>query len=322
MIDYTIFYKSSVSLEAGGGLEGSWDVFISAYNSSERVRLVYEKVSALRKYWLLHPEYCYSEAEHPTERSYSTPPCDEGTFITGFFEELNEPIVGQSICIDITGFMRPHLMFLLLYLRTMGATRVDVLYSEPVRYAKKEKTSFSDEVVQEVRQVAGFEGSHVIDTNSDLLVLGTGYDHALIAHVAEYKDNARKVQIFGLPSLAADMYQENVIRAHRASESVGGGLRQAPDNFFAPANDPFVTAAVLSRIVADHTFSRGLCNLYLCPVGTKVQALGFAVYYLTELQGRPASIIFPFCQTYTRETSKGVSRVWKYTIELAVCASA
>ena len=86
--------------------------------------------------------------------------------------------------------------------------------------------------------------------------------------------------------------------------------------FFAPANDPFVTASVLQSIVKDLEKHESLSNLYLCPVATKAQLIGFTLYYLKECQNLPVSIVFPFCESYAKETSTGLTRTWKYTIEL------
>ena len=87
-------------------------------------------------------------------------------------------------------------------------------------------------------------------------------------------------------------------------------------SFFAPANDPFVTAAVLQEIVKGLVTRNRLTNLYLSPLATKPQVLGFGLFYLTEWRNAPASLIFPFCQTYERETSAGIARIWKYTVDL------
>jgi len=88
--------------------------------------------------------------------------------------------------------------------------------------------------------VAGFEGSHNNDSSKDILLIGVGYDHKLASHVMLVKDSADVFQLQSLPSLSADMYQESIIRLHDAS------LRE--DNvIFACANDPYVTAAVLSE---------------------------------------------------------------------------
>jgi hypothetical protein len=52
------------------------------------------------------------------------------------------------------------------------------------------------------------------------------------------------------------MYQENVLNAFKAEDAVGVNKSTDFDSFFAPANDPFVTATVLSEVVAKR--NRGL----------------------------------------------------------------
>ncbi|MEA3277903.1 MAG: hypothetical protein U9Q81_21985, partial [Pseudomonadota bacterium] len=220
-----------------------------------------------------------------------------------------------NVCVDITGFMRPHLLFLLLFFQVSGFKKVDFLYAEPGQYRRQEDTTFSDEDVTEVRQVEGFEGQHSADTSKDLLVLGTGYDHALISQVAKNKDHARKAQILGLPSLMPDMYQENVLRVQRAAEAVGVHVREARASRFAPANDPFVTAAVLRDIIEEERSIAGLSNLYLSPLGTKAQALGFGLYFVNECRGEATSLLFPFHRNYSAETSIRCGTVWLYRVE-------
>ena len=61
---------------------------------------------------------------------------------------------------------------------------------------------------------------------------------------------------------------------------------------------------------------KDITNLYLCPLATKAQALGFTIYYLTECKEKEVSMIYPICHSHSRETSKGVSRIWKYVVEL------
>lgn len=182
-------------------------------------------------------------------------------------------------------------------------------------YSKREQTRFSDEAVVEVRQVAGFEGTHVPDTSNDYLIIGAGYDYALIAQVAENKELSKKIQIFGLPSLRADMYQENVLRAFLAEEAIGRNTADPANSYFAPANDPFATAQTLREIVARIGARRPITNLYLSPLATKPQVLGFAIYFLGDCRNTPTSVIFPFCEAYDQETSSGVSRIWRYTVE-------
>jgi hypothetical protein len=314
MDDYTISYKTKLS--PSGPWSEKWDLFVSAYNDSDRVKKVFDLADAPEKHWLIHPEYAYAPNAYPTSGKVFAPgPGDEAEFLHFYFSQVGSSLAGAKICVDCTGMMRPHLMLLLSFMVAHGVNRFDVLYSEPGQYAKAEKTSFSG-APKEVRSVLGFEGVHTTDTSKDLLIIGSGYDHQLIRGVAEYKKSARKVQLLGLPSLRPDMYQENVLRAHNAEEALGQGGVSGQRDFFAPANDPFVVASVLQGIVKAAKTKAQLTNLYLCPTATKPQALGFALFYVTECQGKAVSMIFPFANSYNPETTKGLSRVWKYTLEL------
>ena len=101
----------------------------------------------------------------------------------------------------------------------------------------------------------------------------------------------------------------------KAADAIGTNKTFDIDRFFAPANDPFITAATLSEIVRLRERHGPITNLYLSPLATKPQALGFALYYLAECVGKNASILFPISTRYERETSTGLSRVWKYTVQ-------
>jgi hypothetical protein len=316
MIDYTIFYKRELPVTGLWPPGNEWDTLLSAYTDAERVRLLFDRVPAAEKHWLVFPEYAYAPADSLPAGAFQYLGRNEAEFIQAFWERMPPDIATKRICVDTTGFIRPYLLFLLRWFVEKGVRRFDALYTEPVRYADGAKTSFSDEAVTEVRQVVGYEGQHVTDTSHDVLIIGAGYDDKLIAEIAEHKDQARKIQVFGLPSLRADMYQENVLRAHRAESAVGTPIHDESSNFFAPANDPFVTAAVLQEIVNGLRQRQRITNLYLSPLATKAQLLGFSLYYLTECRNAAVSVLFPFCAAYARETTKGLTRIWKYTIEL------
>ena len=309
MVDYSIYYRTTLPL-GDPRAQDSWDLFLSAFNSSERVSSVYRRVTAGRKDWLVFPEYEYRKSEWPKGRCFTQPAGNESEFIQNFFSSVPLDLGRASICIDITGFIRPHLIFLTKFLFSVGVKRFDVLYSEPVSYRKKELTQFSCGGAGEVRQVAGYEGVHSTHTSHDLLIIGSGYDSDLIVRVANHKESAKKIQVLGLPSLRADFYQQNELRAALAEEAVG----EAPVHF-ASASDPFSTAALLREIVRVNSRQNPITNLYLAPLGTKVQVLGFCLFYLFERENTACSIIFPFAPRYDRETTVGLSRVWKYTVE-------
>jgi hypothetical protein len=316
-VDYTIFYKSSLDPAGGWAAEHTWDVFISAFNANERVRRVYEAAQAQRKLWIVHSEYGFAFEERPATGAVfvASDGMREDDCIQAFLEDQCPAVGAGTLCIDISGFMRPHLMFLLRVLAERGVRRFDALYSEPVQYLRRELTEFAQGSVTDVRPVAGFEGLHQpsMGADEDLLIIGAGYEHHLMRHVANAKTNTRKLQLLGFPPLQADFYQENVLNAHRAAEAISATNENHP--LFAPANDPFVTAAVLQETVTAQR-RKGAKNIYLCPLSSRPQALGFALYHLYEAREEPVSIIFPFATRYARETTTSISRIWKYQIEL------
>lgn len=316
MIDYTIFYKQPLPVSDALSSQENWDLFISAYVPNERTTYVFDKVNAKNKQWLIFPEYNFDTTEHPSGVVYCGAVDDEATFISGFWNSLPSNVQDLRICIDITGFIRPYLIYLVRWLQEKYITTFDAIYSEPVQYQRQELTEFSGDIVKEVRQVAGFEGTHTTDISNDVLIIGVGYEDNLISHVAESKAKATKLQLIGFPSLRADMYQQNVLCVQRAEESLGGKVDDENRTFFAPANNPFVAASAVRDIVNSWNAHSSITNLYLCPLSTKAHVLGFAIYYLMERRDTATSIIFPFEERYSPNTSKGISRIWKYTVEL------
>ncbi len=61
---------------------------------------------------------------------------------------------------------------------------------------------------------------------------------------------------------------------------------------------------------------RPLTNLYLASLGTKPQALGFALYFVTERLDTPTSVLFPYAESYARETTKGIARIWHFDVQV------
>ena len=316
MKDYTIFYKCELPIHEAWDTDQQWDILISAYVPNDRVKTVFTKAPATQKRWLVFPEYNYSNEDYPSGDVFDRSAEGEAAFISDFWATLPSDASNLRICVDISGFIRPYLIFLVRWMFEREVKSFDAIYSEPVQYHERELTEFSSDVVKEVRQVAGCEGTHIPDIAKDILIIGAGYEDNLIAHVAENKAKATKLQLIGFPSLRADMYQENVLRVRRAEESLGGTVDDEVHTFFAPANDPFVAASVLQEIVDHWKATKGITNLYLCPLSTKAHVLGFTLFYLTELRNTAASIIFPIEEKYSQNTSRGIARIWKYTVEL------
>lgn len=290
-----------------------WDVFISAFNDSRRVKSVFSDVTASRKIWVMLPEYGYQQHEQPNHSEIiALTSRREADQISQLINSLG-PLEDKRICVDITGFMRPQILFLIYFLTKIGITKFDAVYTEPEQYGRKEDTKFSEDV-EIVRQVDGYEGVHTDEVANDLLIVGVGYDDGLVSRVAGDKDGAKLFQLLSLPSLSADMYQESILRLDKASLAIDPALEDR--TFFAPANDPFVVASELSQKFKQLRGTYPIGNIYLSPLATKPQALGFALFFLHELTSAPASIIFPFSNNYSRETSKGIGRSWVYEMHL------
>lgn len=311
MIDYTYQYRSILKLEDLSSI--SWDIFVSAYNPCDRVRNVFDKVQAKRKDWLIHNEYKLPLGDIP-DMSFRSPSRREDEFMIEYFETLGEEgiVTAKRFCIDVTGFMRPHMLFLVRLLFEKGLRKFDVLYTEPGQYAERDSTKFSSDDVELVREIAGYEGYGNRPPENDVLIVNAGYEDRRVAEVADEKEKARKFVIYGLPSLKADMYQQSVLRTRAAYDALGDGHRTA----FAPANDPFATATVLSKLISDESKKKPISNLFLAPLATKPQALGFGLYYLAEGINTATSIIYPFSAAYQADASTGMGRIWLYSIEL------
>jgi len=314
---YLLFEKERLRLDKSW--KPKWDLFVSAPDESARVTSVDDRVRARLRIRVALPEYGYSDDEcqrlgitHRPEGG------NEAEIIDNLLSSLDASVElsSASLVIDITGLIGHYVMVLVAQLARRGVTTFDVLYAEPIRYVRSEATLFSDQAVMIVRQVAGYEGIHVPDTSDDLLVLGVGYEDRLMAEVANHKDHARKVQVFGLPSLRADMYQESVLRASRIADAVGAEASHPRHFRFAPAYDPFVTAGTIAEVVAEHRSRHPAANVYVAPLSTKVQALGAALYYVWECDQTATSVIFPICYRYQRATSEGVAGAWRYKVEI------
>jgi hypothetical protein len=309
--NYLLFEKQNIPVLRLAEMLCGYDRLVSVFNESERVKTVFSELGATHKHWLVCPEYGILSDQLPTNGIVTT--CSAGSEDEAIQEFLRiHPIVpGEKLCIDTTGFIRPHLLYLLRHLFEHGCESVDMLYSEPMNYQKGSATKFSGEVT-EVRQVRGFEGTHSTETDGEFLIVGCGYDSDLMTIVANSRVRAKKVQMFPFPSLRPHMYQENRLRTQECQVAFGSVVKTC----FAPGYDPFTTAHVLSQFFRQTR--PNIKNLYLTPLATKAQVIGFGLFYLMECLNEPVSILFPFSGLYNRETSTGLSEVWKYHIDFSL----
>ncbi|QAZ38095.1 hypothetical protein C1M51_00905 [Methylibium sp. Pch-M] len=314
-MDYALFSRRPIAVDRLAKELGRFDVFVSAYNSSDRVQKVFDEVKARKKLWLIHPEYQYARIDLPTGLHLVEPnDLDEVSQVDAVLGAIGQPS-GISLCVDITGFMRHALVLLLPKLAYLGVSRFTALYSEPDSYAKQEATTFSTTTSGVVRTVRGLYGTP--GGGKDHLLIAVGYDHKLISEVAGYKEGVVH-PLFAFPSLRADMYQQSALRTERSGEVALRG-DWVSNRFFAPANDPFSTAAVIGERVRAIDKRGPNQNVFLAPLSTKAQALGMSLYWHFEGKSRGrCSLLLPECRTYSRETSTGFKRLWRYEVELDI----
>ena len=299
---------------------GPWDILLSAYDDTMRVQRPFHEVQAIQKWWVVHEEYGFKDGQQPTGAEILPASFDPPSMLIFVRERANE-LRGANVCVDATGFIRPHLLVLLWALRDVGVRSFNVLYSDPLRYVADEHTEFTTGPIIGVKGIPGYEGLHRVSTGTenDILVIGSGYDYEQIVRACEYKRNSKKYIVTGLPSLQPHMYQENILRVSQASESLGNLSRQRQR--YASASHPFAVAQVLHELTQQErheAVARGQppVNFYFCPTGPKPHVLGFALYYLRELENTASSIIYPFAKSYERLTTDGILRTWQYRIEL------
>ncbi|WP_449408733.1 hypothetical protein [Microbacterium maritypicum] len=312
-IEYAAFRRSTLTLDELGARH--YDLFLSALNDSSRVRTLAGAVSANRKVWMVHEEYAYGADELPKEECVRAP---QSVAPAESWMEVLAHVGGDgglsdlSVAIDITGMMRPHIAMLPFALRRAGVGQVSIYYSDPNFYNSGERTVFTKGPVAGVGLIPGMEGTHTNRPSpSDALILGAGYDHALVKAVADDKPNAEHVILLGLPSLQPHMYQESVLKLENARQSIRH-FRPAT-RVFAPANDPFATAQVISEKVVQ---LGDMDHVYLSATGPKPQVLGFAWYYWCEAAGGNTSFLYPFAERYDRDTTRGMADIHEYVLEL------
>jgi hypothetical protein len=318
MIDYTIYPKTELPNHDDWPDDCQWDVFISAFSLDERVGQVYLKAGAARKYWLILPEYNFRPGDIPAGNSFVWEEgTEEAAFVTRFWDEyMGGDAAVFSLCIDATGFLPPYLACLIKLVREKGIAHFDVIYSEPEHYLNHDGMECFPQHLREIRQIIGFTGENQTDIVNDLLIINAGNDRQLIARIALHKDYAKRIYLYGFPPHFPGLYQENILSVQGAEAWVGDKPGTAAASLLAPANDPFVTAKVISMYLRERNSTHPVGNLYLCALAAKPQLLGMVLFCLWEGQNRSVSLLYPFCTTYPQRTSSGLRRVWKYALEL------
>ncbi len=325
----TFYYKSFKEVRSILDSEEEYNLFISAYNKEEMVCKVFQEIQAEKKIWLLFSDYSLNKRDinHDSNYIFSLEQEMKDTrlemnFINKFIEEYNliENYRDKKIAIDITGFVKPYMFYLILVLKNNGFNKFDIIYTEPNGYSNHEDTKFSNDSATSTRSINGYDTKS--DQNKDdLLIINAGYDYTLVSRIAENKKNIKNNKILiGFPSLQPIMYQENILNFRKVAEELSiNAIDFNP--LFAPANDPFETAKVIDKYVEEYILShKDISTIYLAPLATKAQALGIQLFTIYEKEkyeskGIDLKIIYPFTNGYSKDSGKNLFRINKYILE-------
>lgn len=313
-MDYSYFYKRSFNINEVTP-EVNYDLFLSAFDDCDRTKNIYNWVTATEKKWLLFPQYHY-DGDIGGD-FFKSEAIDEDQFILDLFENGIGINSEMKLCIDCTGFLIPHLVFLMGYLDNIGVKSFDMIYTEPERYEDGENTRFS-EIVDPPKTIPGFSSRiSTIKNNREILIVTAGYhEELLIKTMNDKKHVHHKYCITGFPSLQPDMYQENILRIKSIKETIGERM----EYLHSPAYDPFLAAQmfndIVNKVYQSSLTNTDLNNIYIAPISTKPQAIGAALFYLWNKDTLPINIIYPCSQNHILGHAIGVKRTWCYTIEL------
>jgi hypothetical protein len=312
---FDYFYRDEMRIDQDWSK--SWDVFVSSYDGSDRVRQVYDHAKATQKIWVVHPEYKIASEGLPTEPKFEATGGDPEA-MKRLIDHLDASCNLQQdrLCFDITGMLRPQIAILVRFLKHRDVTSFDAVYSQPADYTKRELTKFSSGEVTDVKEITGFGGVNRTGAQ-EVLIVAPGFDAALQREVFDHKPSAERYQLFGLPSLQADMYQQNILQAYGIDTPIPDD-EAARTKRFAPAADPFAVATELSAIVAEARTKWPKSRFYIAPLGPKPQMLGAALFYLAEVPTGALSLIYPVVSSHSPATSSGISTIAVNTIDFAL----
>lgn len=304
-IDFSIFYSEQIKSIS----DKKFDLYISAFDGCDRTVLPFNESDAKRKVFISFPQQEYPKTEILL---YSNDNIREDLYIQQLFRDIQ---INQKtkICIDCTGFLIPHLIYLIGYLYKLGLKTIYIAYNEPEQYSNRENTIFS-RTIYAPTPIHGFEaitGNIGVD---EILIIETGFQSDLIREVIRSKSKALgRHCIIGFPSMHADMYQHSLIQLESVKTNIGS---DRVEYHKAPAYDPFITANKIIEIISSYDPSKS--NIFhIAPLSTKPQAIGAALSYIALKEDYPVDIIYPNSKVFYAMNTIGIHRRWLYTVEFS-----
>lgn len=308
---YSYFYKSEWRADYR-----EYDVFLSGYDGCERTDIIFKQVKATNKYWLRFPQYQCDKRPDAEEHALSSDKFEESEYVIEVISQIKEHFNPQMrLCIDCSGILIPHLMFLLMHLQVLNVRNFDIIYSAPLYYQQEEDTIFGD-IIDSPRCIDGYEINCKVNA-PEYVIMFAGYNDELVRNVALAKGSAKEKHIIiGFPPIEADMYQQSMIQLHKSSEILG---ERGIVYHKASAYDPLVAAEKLEKILQgiEKKCGKNIGAINIAPLSTKACAVASAIVYMYNPQSS-LRIIYPPTKRYYTEQAIGKGKSFVYTLELPV----
>jgi hypothetical protein len=228
------------------------------------------------------------------------------TYVTG------ERLVGavRSVVLDATCFTKLHLLLLLRFLNDwLGVRATRVCYTKPLVYA----TAFGKELSYGIRKTVylPYRGTERASTSTGLIAL-IGHEPRRVERIVQEIEPDLCAVLIGEPGFTTDMVtyskKANASLIRRAEYDSHYRLSVAPVDDIEGCVD--VLAEQLCRLHED-----GCSNVYLAPLGTKLQALAVDILSRGNNSGR-LSLAYAVPERYERRNySHGIGATVVKTLE-------
>lgn len=210
---------------------------------------------------------------------------------------------GLSILVDITTFVKPYFFLLLKYLKEFNNCKnIHILYTEPRSYYKKEAAFTKG--FGNIGDIPGFGGISYIQKQM-LLIMLLGFEGKRAYEVQKSIQPDKIVPVIGFPAFMPEYKDYSIIQNEETLRDSKSYNRIR----YAPANNPFETANLISEICKESIEN----NICIAPLATKPMALGACLFALKHPE---VKVVYPFPLTYTLKPSEGYEKTWIYSVEL------
>lgn len=212
----------------------------------------------------------------------------------------------SKIAIDISCFTKPYFFYLIkLFKERFKIKSINVFYTEPQSYLFPRgvfSSYHSSTGPLTILEIPGFSGYEARGEKRVLVIL-LGFEGDLSKEINEDISPSETLVVNGFPSYMPKFKDISLIVNEKLAGDKNVEVR------FSRANNPFETFNLLESIKKQN--ENAFINI--APLGTKPMALGACLFALNYQKVR---VVYPFPETYKKETTNKCWNSWQYIIPL------